>query len=240
MWRKMALGSLVLGLAACHVTADAERSSGRTIDKRYDVSAFDRIAVGGPFDVTVTTGKTLAVRARGDEALLRDVEVIVEGGTLKIRSRHKSGWRVNWGHDRGSARFDVFVPALHSATIAGSGNLDVDRVQGDFEAKVAGSGDLGLGRVDGGKVDLMVAGSGNIRSAGTARSLGIKIAGSGDVDAAALSSKDAEVTVAGSGNVRARVTDHAAIKIVGSGDVTIDGGARCEVHKAGSGDAHCS
>ena len=46
--------------------------------------------------------------------------------------------------------------------------------------------------------------------------------------------------VAGSGNVRANASDTAKIEIMGSGDVTITGGAKCTVDKAGSGNVICS
>jgi len=39
--------------------------------------------------------------------------------------------------------------------------------------------------------------------------------------------------------VRAHATATADVSIMGSGDVWVSGGAKCNVSKAGSGDVHC-
>jgi len=236
-----AIAASALLAGGCHFSDHAEaRDAGPTVDRTYQVGSFDRIAVAGPYEVTVKTGGQPGVTAHGGEAILAETDIIVENGELKIIPKKKNGIRWNWGRD-GKVRVEVSAPSLREATIAGSGGIQVDRVAGgDFEGTVAGSGNLGIAQMDAGKAEFSVAGSGNVRASGTARALDLSIAGSGDVDLSELTATDASVSIAGSGNVRARATGTADVSIMGSGDVELTGGAKCDVSKHGSGNVRCS
>ncbi len=237
----VALAAIVTLAGACNFSSNAEaRDAGPAIDRSYQVGAFDRVTVAGPYEVTVTTGRQPGVVAHGGEAILTETEIVVENGALMIGPKNKKNRGWNWGRNS-KVRVDVSAAALRGATIAGSGTVQIDRVSGgDFEGEVAGSGDLGIGQMDAGKVAMAIAGSGNVRAAGKARALDVNIAGSGDVDLSALEAGAADISIAGSGNVKARATGAAAVSIMGSGDVEITGGAKCAVSKQGSGNVRCS
>ena len=236
--RYAALAAVGLLATACHVGAGAEeRDPGPEVTRTYQVGAFDRIAVAGPYDVQVVTGGQGGITAKGGENLLAETDVTVEGNTLKIEPKKKKGVRWNWSN--GKAVFTVNAAALHGAAIAGSGDISVDKVAGDFEGEVAGSGGLKIGQMAGGKVKFDVAGSGDVEAAGSAESVHISIAGSGDIRAGGLATRSADVSIAGSGNVEANASDSANVSIMGSGDVDIKGGAKCKVSKAGSGNVRC-
>ena len=236
--RFASLAAIGLLAAGCHVGADAEdREAGAEVTRSYQVGAFDRLEVAGPYEVNVVTGGQLGVSAKGGENLLAETDVLVENGVLKIQPKKKKGVRWNWRN--GKAVFTVNAAALHGASIAGSGDVNVDKVSGDFEGEVAGSGGLKVGQVAGGKVKFDIAGSGGVEAAGKADAVDISIAGSGDVNLGGLASRTAEVSIAGSGNVKANASESADVSIMGSGDVAISGGAKCKVSKAGSGNVSC-
>ena len=223
---------------ACHVGADAEeRDPGPEVSRTYQVGAFDKIAVAGPYDVNVVTGGQGGITAKGGQNLLAETDVVVEDGTLKIKPKKRKG--IRWSWRSGKAVFTVNAAAIRSAAIAGSGGINVDRVAGDFAGDVAGSGDLKVGAIAGGKVELAIAGSGDVEAAGKADSVKLSIAGSGDMRAGGLTSRTADISIAGSGNVEANASETADVSIMGSGDVRIQGGAKCTVSKAGSGNVVC-
>ena len=230
--------AVALLAGACHVGAGAEdRDPGPEVTRSFQVGAFDKVAVAGPYEVNVVTGGQGGVTARGGEHLLAETEVVVEDGTLKIKPKKHKGVRWNWRN--GKAVFTVNATAIRGASIAGSGGVNVDKVAGDFEGDVAGSGDLKVGAVSGGKVKLAIAGSGDVEVAGKADSVDLSIAGSGDMRTGGLASRTAEISIAGSGNVEANASETADVSIMGSGDVRIQGGAKCTVSKAGSGNVVC-
>lgn len=238
--RYASLALISLLATACNFGGGAEakdRDPGPEATRQYQVAAFDKVAVAGPYEVNVVTGGTVGVSAKGGSNLLDETDVVVEGDTLKIMPKKQKGIRWNWNH--GKAVFTVNTAALHGASIAGSGGVNVDKVAGDFEGDVAGSGDLKIASIAGGKVKLAIAGSGAVEASGKADSVDLSIAGSGDIRAGGLASRTADVSIMGSGNVAAHASESADVSIAGSGDVDIAGGGKCSVSKAGSGNVNC-
>ena len=227
-----------LSLAACG-GSNAE-PAGPTVQRDYKVATFDKIEVAGPFEVSVTTGGQPSVHASGPSNLLEKMEVVVEGGVLKIRPEKRNSM-FNWNFGKsGKATVAVTVPMLSEAAIAGSGGIAIDKVAGaSFKGEIAGSGDLRLASVEASSVELSIAGSGDVTAAGKAKSVTYEIAGSGDIDAKGLVAETARVSIAGSGNVGANATGTADIEMVGSGNVALTGGATCSPAKHGSGEVNC-
>lgn len=242
--RKSIAAALIAASAATTAGCGRDQSEdpGATVSRTYKVGNFQEIEVAGPYDVEVRTGANPGVAAQGGEKLLAKTEVTVEGGKLRIHPEERRGF-FNFGWStRGSAKFVVTVPELKGAAIAGSGDINVDRVRGDrFEGQVAGSGNLRVGALEVQSLKLGIAGSGGVKAgAGTARSAEYEIAGSGDIDASGVNADQAKASIAGSGNIRAHATATANVEIAGSGNVEIAGGAKCKVEKHGSGEVSCS
>ena len=227
-------------LSGCQVRA--QENGGPTVSRNYQVGNFQQIEVAGPYDVQVKTGPNVSVAARGSQKLLERTAVEVKGNKLVIRPERNHSWfSMGWSHNV-KANFTVTVPQLTGATIAGSGDINVDRVQGSsFEGVVAGSGGLSVGALDVQQLKLAIAGSGGVKTGtGKAQSAKYDIAGSGDLDAGGIQAQTLDVSIAGSGGIRARSSGTADVSIVGSGDVDVAGGAKCNVSKTGSGNVRCS
>ncbi|HUE79863.1 MAG TPA: head GIN domain-containing protein [Sphingomicrobium sp.] len=238
--------AIVIGMAAAAAASagcarDRGEAAGPATTRNFAVGGFERIEVAGPYEVTVATGGAPSVRASGGERAIERMVVEVEGDTLKIHPKKRSGLSFSWSRSH-PVKLTVTVPRLTAAGIAGSGAITVDKVAGDaFEAGVAGSGNLRLGEVDVKRLKAGIAGSGEINAGrGRAAVADYEIAGSGDIDAAGLVAETASVSIAGSGNVAANATGTASVDIAGSGDVRMTGGAKCQVSKAGSGNVDCS
>jgi DUF4097 and DUF4098 domain-containing protein YvlB len=219
-----------------------EEDGGPATARNYQVGGFDQIEVAGPYDVTVRTGSGPTVSARGPQKMIEHMAVEVKNGTLSIHPERQNGWFHTGWHFRGKVELAVTVPQLHAATIAGSGDVQVDQVRGDrFEGTVAGSGALNVATLDVQELKLAIAGSGAAKAAaGRTNRADFDIAGSGDIDAKGIQAQDAKVSIAGSGSVATHATGTANVSIMGSGDVDVTGGAKCTVSKAGSGDVRCS
>jgi DUF4097 and DUF4098 domain-containing protein YvlB len=227
-----------VALAGCN----ADTGGGATVSRNYQVGNFHEIEVAGSYDVDVRTGAALSVSARGSEKRLDKTVVEVQGDKLVIHPQNDHSFFHFGFSGSGSAHFTVTVPQLTASTVAGSGSIKIDKVQGpSFEGTVAGSGDIDVASVEAQRLKLSTAGSGSLKArAGKAQSVEYAVSGSGDVDAAGVQAQEAKIEVAGSGGVKANALGNADVNIMGSGDVTVTGGAKCTVSKAGSGSAHCS
>ena len=232
------LAAALFALAGCSVSSGEDddagiRPSGAGTQRSFAAADFSTIELAGADDVDVRVGPAFSVRAEGAAEVLDRLRIETDGDTLEIgRKRGASG--------EGKARILVTLPRLAGASLAGSGTMTVDRVQGgDLKAELAGSGQLRFRQLGVETLDVDIAGSGSLTATGTARDLDLDIAGSGDFDARGLTATGAEVSIAGSGNVRATVNGRAEVNIMGSGDVDLGSGAKCQVSKMGSGDVRC-
>ena len=245
MRKAIALGAMMAALAASgcaraqHQEARTE-SGGPTVERDYQVGAFERIEVAGHYDVEVRTGSAPSVHASGPQKDIERLIVEVKGDRLMIHTRKERGFNMNWS-SKEPTRISVTVPMLRGAAIAGSGDMKVDRITTDsFKGEIAGSGELDLPSIETRSLELSIAGSGSIEAAGKTGAARYNIAGSGDIDAEALVSENADIEIAGSGNVSANATATANATTLGSGDISLTGGAKCSASKHGSGDIRCS
>jgi len=202
--------------------------------RSYAVADFTSVDQRGPDDVDVRVGTGFSVRAEGDPDVLDRVRIARDGDRLRIG--RASGFNLG----SGGAKIYVTMPRIGGASLAGSGDMAIDRIEGaTFGGDIAGSGNLRLGRVELDTLKLSIAGSGSIAASGQAATVGISIAGSGDVDAGGLQASGAKIDIAGSGSVRAAVDGEAKVTIMGSGDVDLGPKARCKTTKMGVGDVRC-
>lgn len=241
--RKVAAAAIIAASAATSACGHSrDENPGPPVSQSYQVGNFDQLEVAGPFDVKIHTGAAPSVQAKGNQKLIERLVVEVKGNKLLIHPKERHGWFGSWSSVSGKGEIAVTVPTLRAATLAGSGGIDIDKVQGDsFDGQIAGSGDLRVGSVDVGSLKIGIAGSGGAHAgSGKAKSAEYEIAGSGGVDGAAVTVEGLKISIAGSGSVKARATGKADVNIMGSGDVEVTGGAKCAVSKAGAGDVRCS
>ena len=226
-----------LGLLTACGTVRAE-SAGPNGSRSFTARGFDRVSLRGSDNVVVRLGGAESVTATGPQKILDTLKVEVVGGELRV-DREKSNWNISWG-DHDPVVITVTTPQLRGASVAGSGDMKVDKVQtASFSGSVAGSGNLAVAALQADAASLDIAGSGDASFAGSAKSIDISIAGSGNLDAKGLRAEHAKISIAGSGDVSAHVTGDADVSIVGSGDVDLSGSPRCKVSKMGSGEVRC-
>lgn len=228
-------------LAACQ----AERPTAEPVDpgpiatRILPLTGFSSVTLAAAEQVTIRHGERFAVSVRGPQRLLDHLDIGVEGAVLKIERQRD--WRDLFGDSDARATVTITMPRLTGLTLAGSGDMTADRIDGEAaELTLAGSGDLSAGTVAAQRLEMTLAGSGDLSVAGTAGAVEATVAGSGTIAAPRLTATRADLTVAGSGDISLAASDRATISIIGSGDVTLTGGARCTTNRMGSGRATCS
>ena len=238
---RMFVIATLLSLAACSFSSHDEGAgvagSGTATSRTYPVANFTGVALRGSDNVDVRVGTGFSVRAEGPAAELAKLRIVREGDTLSVG--RQNGLGIGWG-DRDTVTVFVTMPRIVAAQTAGSGDLKIDRVDGErFDGAIAGSGGLDVAALTARTVKLSVAGSGDISAKGSVGTLSVAVAGSGNLDAAGLKATGAEVAVQGSGNVTADVSGQATVSLMGSGDVALGKGAKCTTTKMGSGSVTC-
>lgn len=226
-----------LAILAAGAVAALASTQASAAERKFTVTGFNEIEVAGPFDVVVNVGKGQSVRAVGDADDLDRLKVEVSGNELRIGSKERR-W-MDWS-DSNPIKIWVTVPALKAVSLAGSGDMQVDRVKADaFVGSIAGSGDLAIASLTADHARFSIAGSGDLTASGSCRTTEVSIAGSGDADISGLRCQTLSARVAGSGDITANATKDAKLTVMGSGAITVSGGAKCDVSKMGSGSARC-
>ncbi|MEM8696758.1 MAG: head GIN domain-containing protein [Pseudomonadota bacterium] len=207
----------------------------------YSVTGFDRIQVQGPFVVRVTTGRGSSARAEGDLRAIDEISVQVVGNTLRVRRNLSNNWGGYPGERRNqSATLYLTTHQIEQATVVGTGDLEIDRMEGGrLIVSLGGNGRLSVGDVEADHVALAVTGAGVMEVAGRAETGQVTVEGPGTVSAAALTVDDLRVRVNGPGNVEITAEREADITSVGNGFVTVGGNAACTDRSVGSGRVDC-
>lgn len=237
------IAALAMVPAACSRENASDREPGRDAAAPADpaawaaLSGFTGIEVTGPDNVIVTRGD-FSVKAEGDAKILDRLDIRVKGDTLEIGRRKRFG--IAWSDDRG-ATVRVSLPAIRNVEATGSGNVDVDRVDGDtFAADLTGSGNIKVSAANLRSLKAEITVSGNLDMAGATENVALSITGSGDFSGNALKAGRGKVSIQGSGNAGFASDGPVDINIMGSGDVTVRGKAQCKQSIMGSGEARCA
>ena len=241
--RKSIAAAVIAASAATSACGHSREEDGGAVGARnFPVGAFTEIEAAGPYDVTVKTGVAPSVSAKGPQKVLEHMVVEVKGGKLSIHPEKDNNWFHRGPHYRGKVELVVTVPSLTAATLAGAGDMRIDKVQGNsFKGTLAGAGGLHVDSIQVQSLEFTIAGAGDAKlGQGSAQSADYSIAGAGDIDAKGITSTTAKVSIAGSGSVSANASGAADVSIMGAGNVDIAGGAKCSVHKMGAGDVRCS
>ncbi len=188
----------------------------------------------GPDEVRITPGDKLAISVEGDAEAKDALRFTLKDGSLGILRKDKL-----LGKDGKIALITVTMPALREVVMAGSGKIQAEALASEAKVTIAGSGNIESPSVSADKLDLTIAGSGNFRGAGNVKALDVTVAGSGSAAMDALKAESAKVTIAGSGDASFASDGEVEASIVGSGNITVKGRARCKLKAMGSGKLVC-
>ncbi len=219
---------LLLSLLALGAPAIAQAR-----DKMVMLTGFDRVRVEGPFDVTLSTGKGSSGVVSGDTRAIDAVNVRVEGRTL-IVSAGANGWGGYPGDAKGQVRVRVTTPMLRAASVAGGGQLRIDRIRAQtVDLSVAGAGALSVDRIEADQLNATMNGTGAMTLGGTAGRARFLNSGTGAIDAGTLVARDLIVVSQGMGSSVFNARYTADISAMGIGGIAVSGSPKCTVRGPG-------
>jgi hypothetical protein len=186
------------------------QGSGVAKTEQRDVEKFDQLSIMGGMDAVVTIGDQQSVTIEADDNVLPIIETKVEDGKLIVEPTQ--GY-----NSKTTVKLTITVPQLKGVAVNGSGDVDVDGLNGAASFAVA------------------INGSGDVTAKGTADSVSVAVRGSGNVELKDLRAKNGKVAVAGSGDVTVNASDALDVSVAGSGDVKYVGSPKVTQSIAGSG-----
>lgn len=227
-------------MAVCFITlltinANAKekiRGNGKVITENRTTGEYDKISIGGAFEVELVSGKEGNITIKIEENLAPYLITKVEKGELKIK--WKKGKNIS--HKK-TIYITIPFKDINAIAFGGSGNIvSKDPIKSsELDLSLAGSGDMDLD-VDAGNLKASLAGSGSYNLTGSADTMKCAIAGSGNIRGYELNAGDVSAAISGSGNISATINGKLSAKIAGSGNIKYKGNPSTESIKvSGSG-----
>jgi hypothetical protein len=224
------------GAAFAKSTTTTSLNANEIVDRH--LSGFNAVNIAGPYDVYITQGSAESVKVEAPSDMMSKILTEVNGGVLKIYSRHEYwNWGFLWGHHT-KIRVFVTIKDVNGIHISGSGDAYFKNgiTAGALKLSVSGSGDM-TGRLITKTLECNISGSGDMRLSGRADNSTVSVTGSGDFSARDLFTLNSSVRVAGSGDAKINASQRVDASVSGSGDIHYTGGAKSiSSHKSGSGD----
>ena len=199
-------------LAALAMAAAASAMAER---REYPVSGIGAVASSIPLDLEIVQDDRESLALEDDDGQLAEVDVEMDGGTVRIRGKNRS---TNW---KRSVRGVLHAKRIDSIHLAGTGTIRAARIRADdFKATISGSGKIQLRRLDAKDVKVVVSGAGTIDlGSGRVDHIGITVTGAGDVIAGKLRSDGGKVAISGAGTTTLWPEKTLDVRISGVGTV---------------------
>jgi hypothetical protein len=217
------------------ITASSCNVNGKVVEVKKDVSDFTAVELAVPGKLFLSQGNDYSLVIKGEEDVLERIEVIVEGGKLRIKTKRDFGFTLR------DERIEAYLtmPFVEGLAIAGSGDIEAitSIVAKSLKASIAGSGGIKITTLTLENLSASIAGSGDIimNGKGSANDLNVSIAGSGDVLVNGIVFNDANISIAGSGNASVESKENLKARVAGSGDIYYKGNPLVDAKISGSG-----
>jgi len=208
------------------------RGNGKVITKTRTINKFDKVNIGGSFDVNLVAGTEGRITLEGEENLLPYIETTVKNGKLKVQFKENTNIRT-------TKRLIVTIPfeSIDAVSLGGSGNVRVRKVikSNEVSISIGGSGNI-TANIDTNTLKASIGGSGNITLKGNTDNFKCSIAGSGNIKAYNLDAETLKASIAGSGNIQTTVNNKIKATVAGSGSVHYKGNPNnIDTNSVGSG-----
>ncbi len=207
---------------------------GPVVTETRTTGNFSAISMDISGELYYTEGAVYKVEIKAQQNILNEIDVLVSGGTLKIKTKKNN---VHLKPDEVIV-VNVTAPAVNGLSVGGSGNIHAENAfqPASLSLNISGSGGIQLKNVVTPSVDATISGSGNIFiAAGDIAAQTLRISGSGSIDLLGVTGKTASADVSGSGNIKVFASQTLQAKISGSGNVYYKGTPAVTSQVSGSG-----
>jgi hypothetical protein len=216
----------LFGIACLLSTAIAFAQENRS----FNLSGFDKLAMGSAFKIDVKQGNQFSVTASGQSSDVKELEAKVVSGVLKIGYRGN-----NWNKNRKTVQINITMPSLEAVDFSGASKAQV----GDFPnsktmaIEVSGASSVNM-NFTAPKVSFELSGASSLTITGKTDVLNGEVSGASSFKGENFPAK--EVNIEASGASSAYVLANASIRADASGASRIRyGGNVKDIHSNTSG-----
>jgi hypothetical protein len=210
-------GLLLTGTFSCDFLEDIERGNGNLLSKFNSVPDFDRIRVGGSFDVMLTRSEKSGIQVIADENLHQFIKFEVENKNLTIIQEKKM-------ISKNKIRLVIEYTHIEEVRVTGAARIQNEGYieEEELSLRMDGAGMIDI-RIRTGSLYVLLSGAGVVKIAGETQRQELNLSGAGSLNAIDLESSYCEVKVSGLGGAEIFVTDTLDATIEGIGGIEYEG-----------------
>ena len=150
-------------LVGCTPNRDVITGSGKVVTQEESISGFDKVEVGHAFEADISQGETFGVIVRIDDNLLKYLEVVKDGNTLKV------GLKTDQRVKDGTFEVELTLPELSGLGLSGASQATLAGFRSENALAVDVSGASRLrGDIEAGDARFDVSGGGQVTLRGSA------------------------------------------------------------------------
>lgn len=234
----------VVALAGCAILPGM---SGPTTSETREIGDVHAIELDSSGDLVVSIGDSPSLTVTAGERIIDDLTSETVGDVLRLGTDGSELLAP------GDIRYELTVTSLHSISLAGSGDAEVDLTDGDeaggdadaygdLTISLTGSGDLDVVGPEGARLTVTSDGTGHVEIADAeVTEVSATVKGAGDVVVAGRAQRQI-VDVSGSGEYAAEAleTVEPIVQVSASGGAVIHASGAVDARIDGSGDIHVS
>lgn len=204
------MAAVAIAVAAGHIAFGdikslalrGDRAKAEDVTRTFELADFDRLDIGGVFELDVTVGGDYSVTLSGPADEIERVTAEVADGGL-VLARRDSHRIIRLGKNQSvSAR--IVMPSLRAMDISGV----VSGAVRDLKSE---------------ELSVAISGVGNVNLNGTCGSLRAAVSGVGDLEARDLQCRKVKVTVSGVGSADVYASEEISATISGMGAIDVYG-----------------
>lgn len=222
----LAIGSLATG---CSMVAGERRTSignglaftgsGKSETRDYQLKGFNSIEAGNAFKVDVAQAADFEVKVTADDNLFDQIDVRVEGETLRITMKPGSFINTNY-------RASVKLPALKRLQLSGASQASVAGVKSTEQVDLNLSGASKIeGQVEASSLKLDLSGASQATLSGAAASADLEVSGASSAKLDNLSTKRVRANLSGASSSNVNVVENLDVNLSGASKLTYTGAA---------------
>lgn len=205
-----AIAAAVLGTACAPVSGN-----GNVVERSFERTGFEEVAVSHGLHAVVQTGPQAAVTLRGDENLLDEIELTVEGGVLRtVVPPGVSLWPTT------PITLTVTLPVLRGVSASGGSEVTARGVNAS-------------------PFTVSASGGSTVRASGEAGALEAEVSGGSQVFLDAIAARTLDVHASGGSDVHAQVSERVTGGLSGGSSLSLQGQADASwVDQSGGSSIH--
>jgi hypothetical protein len=169
------------------------RGSGNLRTETREIRNFNKIEVGGAYDIKIKCGEKESIEITAEENLLPLIETKVKHNRLIIDTRRSIS-------PRKEIKIVVTVPELNYIECSGANNMRVYNIETE-------------------DLDVELSGAGNIVMDGTVKTLHAEVSGAGNIDAKSLKAENVYISVSGAASASVYASKYLNASVSGVGSI---------------------